>query len=84
MAATSSADGRHHVPEDVRMPGHQLVVHPPGHVGQREPALLGGQHGVEVDLEEKVAQLLGQMVDRLRRRRPVPLAATASMASSVS
>ena len=57
---------RHRVAEDVRMARHQLVVHRPGHVGQREPPLLARQHGVEVDLEEKVAQLLGQVVDRLR------------------
>ena len=35
----------------------------PGHVGQGELALLGGQGGVEDDLEQQVAQLLLQVVE---------------------
>ena len=34
---------------------------PPGET----PAFLAGQNGVEVDLEEQVPQLLGQMITRL-------------------
>ena len=51
------------IAEHVRVAVDQLVVDPAGHVGQREPALLGRQRRVEVDLEQQVAQLLFQMVD---------------------
>ena len=50
----------------MRVTVDQLVVDAPGHIGQREPALLGGQRGVEVDLEQQVAQLLLQVSNRRR------------------
>ena len=40
---------------------HELVVHAPGHVGQGELPLLGGQGGVEAHLEQQVAELLLQV-----------------------
>ncbi len=49
----------------MRVAGHQLVVHAAGHLGQVEPPLLGRQAGVEEDLEQQVAQLLFEVVDRL-------------------
>ena len=61
LATTSSAVVGRHVAEHVGMAGHQLVVHPPGHVGQGEGALLGGQPRVEGDLEQQVAELLLQV-----------------------
>ena len=50
------------VAEDMGVPVDQLVVDAAGHIGQREEALFLRQPGVEDDLEEKVAQLFGQMV----------------------
>ncbi len=52
------------------MAGDQLVVHPPSHVGQGERPLLGGQLGVEGDLEQQVAQLLLEVGQAHRRPRP--------------
>ena len=78
------------IAEHVGMAGHQLVVHAAGDVGQREPAGLGAQEGVEVDLEEQVAELLLEMRHRLfldgGRGRTVELstAAISSIASSTS
>ncbi len=64
--------------EHVRMAAHELVVDHAGDVGEREPALLRGERGVEEHLEEQVAELLLEMarpssldaverVDRLER-----------------
>ena len=52
----------------MRMTRDELVVDAPGHVGQREPALLRRQRGVEVDLEQDVAQLVEHLgvVARMR------------------
>ena len=41
---------------------------PSGHVGQRELALLGGEGGVEHDLEQQVAQLLLEVLGPVARR----------------
>ncbi len=49
--------GRDDVPEDVRVPDDELVVHLAGDVGEVEQALLFGQAGVEEHLAEQVAQL---------------------------
>ena len=46
------------VTEHVRVAVDELVVHTARHPGQVEAAGLGGQAGVEDDLEEQVAQLL--------------------------
>ena len=46
--------------EHVRVAAHQLVVHALDDVGHREPALLLGDRGVELDLVEQVAELLDQ------------------------
>ena len=66
LAATCVGGVRGHVPEDVGVPRHQLVVDAPGHVGQGEPPRLGGQGGVEVHLEQQVAELLFEMGHRAR------------------
>ncbi len=66
------------VAEHVRMAVHELVVDDAGDVGQREPALLGGEGGVEEHLEEQVAELLLEVRVPGRRRR----ASSASIASS--
>ena len=57
------------VAEHVRVAADQLVVDAPGHVGQGEAALLGGERGVEHDLEQQVAQLLLEVRRTPRRRR---------------
>ena len=49
--------------EHVGVAGVELVVDAPGDVGQRELALLGGQHGVEHHLEQEVAELLLQLLE---------------------
>ena len=49
--------------EHVGVPGVELVVDAAGDVGQRELALLGGQHRVEHHLEQQVAELLLQVVE---------------------
>ncbi len=51
---------RHEVAEDVGVAPHELGVKPLGHIGQVEVALLRGQFSVEQDLEEQIAELLGQ------------------------
>ena len=93
LAATSSGVSAVTSPKTWGWRAHQLVVHAPGHVGQGEPALLGGQGGVEVHLEEQVAELLlevghGPLLGDVRRpghvRGAASTAATASMASSTS
>ncbi len=48
--------------EHVRVASHQLVVHAGGDVGDREPALLLGDRGVELDLVQQVAEFLDQVV----------------------
>ena len=48
------------VAEHVRMAAHELVVHATSDVGHREPALLLGDRGVELDLVQQVAELLDQ------------------------
>ena len=58
FATTCFRPGGFDVAEDMGMAVHQLVVDAPGHSGQVEAVLLGGQPGVEDDLEEQVAQLL--------------------------
>ena len=63
LAATSAAVAAVGVAEHVGVAADQLVVDAPGHVGQGERALLGGEGGVEDDLEEQVAQLLLQVVE---------------------
>ena len=65
MASDLVGVGRLGVAEDVGVAGHQLVVDPPGHVGQGEASFLGRQAGVEVHLEQQVAQLLFEVGDRL-------------------
>ncbi len=50
------------VAEHVRVSSHQLVVDPVGDVGDREPAVLFGDRGVELDLVEQVAEFLDQML----------------------
>ena len=48
--------------EDVGMAADELLVDGPGHVGEVERAPLGAERGVEHDLEEQIAELLGQLV----------------------
>ena len=48
------------VAEDMRVPGDQLVVHASSNVGDGERSPLRGQPGVEVDLVEQIAELLGR------------------------
>ena len=55
------------VAEHVRVAAYELVVHASGHVGQREPARLGGERGVEEHLEEQVAELLLEVLVARRR-----------------
>ena len=52
------------VTEDVGVPPHQLVVDATGHIGQVEATLFGSEDGVEVDLEEQIAELLLEMGHR--------------------
>ena len=49
--------------EHVRVAVVELVVDAPGHVGQRELALLGRQHRVEHHLEQQVAELLLEVLE---------------------
>src|SRR4051812_47744295 len=55
------ADGD--ITEDVRVPRLELVGDPTGDVREREPALLRRDRGVEVHLEQEVAELLLEVVD---------------------
>ena len=66
--------------EHVRVARVELVVDAPGDVGQRELALLGGQHRVEHHLEQEVAELLLQRLEAGALRR----SSTWSIASSTS
>ncbi len=50
------------VAEHVRVSSNELVVDAVGDVGDREPTLLFGDDGVELDLVEQVAELLDQVV----------------------
>ncbi len=49
------------VAEDMWMAPHELVVDAVGDVGDREPSLLLGDRGVELDLVEQVAEFLDQI-----------------------
>ena len=56
VVASSATD----IAEHVRMTAHELVVYAMGDIGHREPALLFGDRGVELDLVEQVAELLDE------------------------
>ena len=58
LAATCSASSASVLAEHVGVAAVELVVHAAGDVGEGELARLGGEGGVEHDLEQQVAQLL--------------------------
>ena len=49
--------------EDVGMAVDELVAEPGEHVGHRELAMLGGDLGVEEDLQQEVAELFANSAD---------------------
>ena len=57
--------------EDVRVTADELVVHPLGDIGDREPALLLGDRRVELDLVQQITELLDQVVERPRIVKPL-------------
>ena len=73
LAMTAPAVGALTSPKTCGWRPTSLSCTPPGDVGHAEPPVLGGQSGVEEDLEQEVAQLLFEMGGGRRRPRGPPV-----------